>query len=338
MSGKKVRYVILPNDNIFNEKIMTRSFSVFRDMHRRLVDARPRRARMAGSLARGRSPSRPRGRATWTAKPARLSCSISIDLNYAILARMTPAQAVEFARAYPGLRVRRELILYQLRVSPALMPLSPAKLPSAGAMKMLTVRCFDAVTGGPIAAVDIVVVLSRRQGKGIKDVQTDQGGQFTTPLPAGQTRIDAVICTPLAGYWPAQVEGVAVSAEGQTTVDMALTPIAPDHRDALDVAISAAEPKDGRGVKIAIIDAGTSRAPGLNIVKGINTTGTEKADNWTDNGSGHGSHVAGIVSRVAPAAELFIYRVFEQGAAGASEFAIARAVRQAVEDGCDLVN
>ena len=76
MSGKKVRYVILPNDNIFNEKMVTSSFSVFRDMHRRLVDARPRRARMAGSLAGGVSPRRPRGRATWTAKPARLSCSI----------------------------------------------------------------------------------------------------------------------------------------------------------------------------------------------------------------------------------------------------------------------
>ena len=179
----------------------------------------------------------------------------SIDLNDAILARMTPAQAVEFTRTYPGLRVRRELILYQLRMSPALMPLSPAKLPSAGAMKMLTVRCFDAVTGGPVSGADIVVVLSRKQGKGIKDVQTDAGGQFTTPLPAGQTRIDAVICTPLAGYWPAQVEGVAVAAQGQTAVDVALPPIARDHRDALDIAISAAEPEDGKGVKIAIIDA-----------------------------------------------------------------------------------
>lgn len=36
--------------------------------------------------------------------------------------------------------------------------------------------------------------------------------------------------------------------------------------------------------------------------------------------------------------ELFAYRVFEKGDGGASEFSIARAIRQAVDDGCDIIN
>ena len=95
MSGKKVRYVILPNDNIFNEKMVTSSFSVFRDMHRRLVDARPRRARMAGSLAGGRVTEPAPGPRYMDSEAGKIELLNSIDLNEAILARMTPAQAVE---------------------------------------------------------------------------------------------------------------------------------------------------------------------------------------------------------------------------------------------------
>lgn len=340
MSRKNARYVIVPEDNVFNDSMETTSFRLFRAMHQRLF--RTSGARPAASVTQGAG----EGLAPATRPPLRLleteagriRLIDSIGENEATLASMTPEQARDLQRAYPSLRVRRELRLYPLRYGQTNIIRKQAKPAAFRSAKMLELQCVDAATGAPLAGASVVVVLDSRRGFGISDVETDAQGRYVTPLPAGQDQIDAVICQPLAGYWPGGAEDVAVRPDGATRITLSLMPITNDAQDSLDLMLAPAAPADGAGVKVAVIDTGVDPAQGLNLARGLNTTGTEPADEWLDNGTGHGTHVAGIIARVAPQVVLHSYRVFERGDGGASEFAIARAIRQAVDDGCDIIN
>ncbi|WGR57353.1 peptidase S8/S53 subtilisin kexin sedolisin [Paracoccus versutus] len=340
MSRKTARYVIVPDDNVFNDSMETTSFRLFRAMHRRLfraAGARPADSMAQGACEGSAPATRPRLRMLET-EVGRIRLLDSIGENEASLVSMTPEQARELQRAYPGLRVRRELRLYPLRYGRLNIIRKEAKPAAFRSAKELELRCVDAASGKPVAGASVVVVLDGRRGFGISDAVTDKDGRFRTPLPAGQARIDAVICQPLAGYWPGGAEDIPVKEEGVTGLELPLVPIAADFADGLDRMLAPAKKTDGRDVRVAIVDTGVDPAKGLNLERGLNTTGTEPADEWFDNGTGHGTHVAGIVARVAPGVVLHSYRVFEKGEGGASEFAIARAIRQAVEDGCDIVN
>ncbi len=340
MSRKTARYVIVPEDNVFNDTMETTSFQLFRSMHRQLF--RKSGARLAGSLAhgagQGSKPATRPGLRLMQTEAGRIRLIDSIGENEASLVSMTPEQARELQMAYPGLRVRRELKLYPLRFGQTNIISKQAKPSAFRSAKRLVLRCVDAVSGRPVPGASVVVVLDQRRGFGISDVETDADGIYRTPLPAGQSRIDAVICQPLAGYWPGGASDIPVPAEGATELTLKLSPIEDGFADGLERMLAQATPADGRGVKVAIVDTGVDPAQGLRLERGLNTTGTEPADEWYDNGTGHGTHVAGIVARLAPDAVLHSYRVFEKGDGGASEFAIARAIRQAVEDGCDIIN
>ena len=340
MSGKTRKYVIIPEDNIFNDGMETSSFRLFRSMHRRLFGARgPRIASRAaeGAEPGDLSPVRPPLRILET-EAGRIRLLDSIGEDEASLVRMTPEQAFVLQRAYPGLRIRPELRLYPLRFGQVNIIRQQAKPTAFRSDKELALRCVDADSGKPVAHAHLVIVLNRRRGFGISEVSTDADGWFRTALPAGQTRIDAIICAPLAGYWPGGLQDVEVAASGETRVELPVTPIVEDFPDALARMVAPAAKADGAGVKVAVIDTGVDPAPGLDLAGGLNTTGTEPADEWFGNGTGHGTHVAGIIARIAPKARLYAYLVFENGDGSASEFAIARAIRQAVEDGCDVIN
>lgn len=338
MTEKPRKYVILPEDNIFNDRMETSSFRLFRNMHERLF----RKAGLFRSLSHGSDegtdpPTRPRLRILNT-DAGRIRLIDSIGANEASLVSMTPDQAFTLQRIYPGLRVRPELHLVPLRYGLMNVIRRQAKPSAFRSARVLALRCVDKDTSKPVPDADVVVVLNEKKGFGIMNVRTDGDGWFRTPLPAGQTSIDAVICSPLAGYWPGGMQDVPVKEEGETEVTLTLVPIAEGFSDGLDRMLAPAKKSDGKGVKVAVIDTGVDPAEGLNIISGLNTTGTEPADEWFDNGTGHGTHVAGLIARVAPQAELHAYRVFEEGGGGASEFAIARAIRQAVDDGCDIIN
>ncbi len=336
MSRKTARYVIVPDDNVFNDSMETTSFRLFRAMHERLFTSSG--ARVAGGTGTGAaSAGRPRLRLLDT-EVGRIRLIDSIGENEASLVSMTPEQARELQRAYPGLRVRRELKLYPLRHDKMDMIRKQAKPSSFRSARSLDLRCVDGESGQPLAGVPVVVVLDARRGFGISDLVTDQDGRLHTPLPAGQTKIDAVICQPQAGYWPGGAADVAVKPEGPTELTVSLVAIREDFADSLDRMVAPARAGDGEGVRVAIIDTGVDPADGLRLGPGLNTTGSEPPEEWQDNGTGHGTHVAGIVARVAPEVVLHSYRVFEAGDGGASEFAIARAIRQAVDDGCDIIN
>jgi subtilisin len=85
------------------------------------------------------------------------------------------------------------------------------------------------------------------------------------------------------------------------------------------------------------------------VAGGENTVPGESAAEYGDNGTdGHGTHVAGIIAArgappkgirgVAPGVTLRSYRVFGQGAANATNYAIAKAIDAGVSQRCDLLN
>jgi subtilisin len=85
--------------------------------------------------------------------------------------------------------------------------------------------------------------------------------------------------------------------------------------------------------------------PSLEVKRGLNTTAAESGRRFRDE-DGHGSHVAGVIASAAAswrrgeasAVELHAYRIFESGDPYASSFAIAAAIKDAANQGCDLVN
>jgi minor extracellular protease Epr len=135
MSKKKQRYVIVPDDNVFNDTMETTSFKVFKNMHRQLYGTADASFRMAafshGTEAGIVPPTRPNARFMET-EAGRLQLLDSIDLNEATLVSMTPGQAATFARAYPGLRVRPEVILYPLRFGSSNLVRAPARRRPSG--------------------------------------------------------------------------------------------------------------------------------------------------------------------------------------------------------------
>ncbi|HVL03618.1 MAG TPA: S8 family serine peptidase, partial [Acidimicrobiales bacterium] len=121
-----------------------------------------------------------------------------------------------------------------------------------------------------------------------------------------------------------------------------------DYVDGLRHYYRGAPDDAGSGVTVGVVDTGVGEHPDLVIAGGANTVVGEDPADYGDNGHGHGTHVAGIVAAaghpptgirgVAPGVTLRSYRVFGQGSGQASSFAIAKAVDQAVADGCDLLN
>jgi len=92
---------------------------------------------------------------------------------------------------------------------------------------------------------------------------------------------------------------------------------------------------DGTGVRVAVIDSGVDAEH-----TGFHGKVTQQV--WHRHGSplsedDHGTHVAGTIHMMAPEAEIYDYRVF--GDEGTSvNLAIYRSIRQAVDDGCDVIN
>ncbi len=98
----------------------------------------------------------------------------------------------------------------------------------------------------------------------------------------------------------------------------------------------------GTDVKVGIVDVGinlthpslqTKAASGFDYVDGDAIANDEPGGA----ASGHGTFVAGVVNLVAPDAQLIAYRVLDTAGSG-DGFSVAKAILQAVSDGCRVIN
>jgi subtilisin family serine protease len=92
----------------------------------------------------------------------------------------------------------------------------------------------------------------------------------------------------------------------------------------------------GQGIKVAVIDSGVDKDhPAFN--------GMVKKTKWFRKGlslaeDDHGTHVAGTIHFMAPDAELYDYRVFGVTGKYSVTESIRRAILEAVDDGCHVIN
>lgn len=93
---------------------------------------------------------------------------------------------------------------------------------------------------------------------------------------------------------------------------------------------------DGRNVRVAVIDSGIDKNhpgfDGLVVKQEWYRLGTPLADD------DHGTHVAGTIHFMAPKAAIYDYRVFGDQGKHHGDIAISMAIRQAVYDGCHIIN
>jgi subtilisin family serine protease len=257
-----------------------------------------------------------------------------------VLVSMKEEERVHLLRTNAGLRiVPVELLdplwLRRIKLRPALGVL-------AGPKRLLEVTVTDAVSGAPLRGVEVVGFTDRSNRVGVLN-KTGANGVAKLLLPGAAGVLDAVEAHVPKGYWPSYATKVD-PASG--TLSLSCTPIDLSIEDIRgDFGFQGAM-TDGEGVKVGVVDSGVSAHPDLRF-KGVNVVRGEGPKDCADV-LGHGTHVAGIIAGrarpgtgvrgVAPGVDLRVYRVFAKGQEQALSFNIAKGIRQAVDDGCDLIN
>ena len=288
----------------------------------------------------------------------------SLHEDGAKLVEMSADTAQDLLASQPGLRIV-PVIYYQLarlrhEVESTLKAASAKAAKAAVIAKAAAVAAAKAVPrtakvvvtitsagdGSPVRAATVVAFTDFANKVGAQGVTNPQG-VVKLALGTGAT-IERLYVYPKKGFWGALRQNV--SARGGIAV--ALTPVALDFTDALRKYYGKSPDGAGTGVTVGVVDTGVGPHPDLTVDGGLNcVTGETDPNDYGDNGEGHGSHVGGIIAAhgtppqglrgLAPGVKLRSYRVFgkgAEGAKGASSYDIARAIDQAMTDGCDLIN
>lgn len=177
---------------------------------------------------------------------------------------------------------------------------------------------------------------------------TDAQGVCTLRIPLGKAARVEVTAAPVHSYWTC-LESVKIADAKESMLVMSVEELRPQWLYAFEDYFSADHDGGGEGVRVAVIDTGVERDhPFVKVKDGASFCHGEPTNlDWNDT-VGHGTMVAGVIAAqgdgqttvrgLAPNAEIYAYRVFARGAEKADEAAVAQAIRQAVKDGCHLIN
>lgn len=252
------------------------------------------------------------------------------------LVEMSMEVANELKANQPGLRIIPEKTFAPLRVRYEVA----GSVPAAVAIPWV-VRVSDA-TGRPVGGARVVAFTTFANRTGAQ-ADTDPAGMVQLNL-GGAACVDRLYVYAHHTYWGAFQEQVPTAAPW----DVSLHPVNLAYLDCVRRLYGTGRPQDGAGVVVGVVDTGVGDHPDLTVAGGANTVLGENPADYTDNGDPHGTHVAGIIASrgvpptglggIAPGVTLRSYRVFGRNAPGATNYAIMKAISQAVADGCHLVN
>jgi subtilisin len=215
---------------------------------------------------------------------------------------------------------------------------------SPAAVKKLLVTVRNAATGSPVAGVAVVGFTDFDARTGTSGTTSSTGKvTLTVTGTASYERVYAQHDHP--GLW--SFLGKNVPTNGALTIDLdPLDLTATDslrHSHTVGATLTA-----GAGVRVGIIDSGVDSAhPDLAVAGGLGCVPGSPENQFGPSGS-HGTHVAGIIAGrgaaptgmrgIAPGADIFSYRVFDDTPNSGSSFGLVKAIRRGVQDGCDLLN
>lgn len=253
------------------------------------------------------------------------------------------AQTALALRAYePAVRLI-PVVYYAAAVAPRPMPTAPPVTAGSRVAVTIALRVLSRGDGRPVAGATVIAFTDFVRRIGVQ-AETNANGDAYLALGAASARLERLYVYPRSGFWGALRHDATVA----TGTEIDLEPLDLGYVDALRHFYGHAPDEAGRDVRVGVIDTGVAAHPDLEIEGGENTVTGEDARDHGDNGEGHGTHVAGIITArgrppvglrgLAPAVALRSYRVFAHGSPFASNFAIAKAIDRAVADGCDLIN
>ncbi|WP_158799924.1 S8 family serine peptidase [Pedobacter sp. L105] len=259
----------------------------------------------------------------------------SIHDEGAKLIRISKEELPTFRFSYPGLRIIPEKFY-----RPAVCSKEKIKIQVQTKQTRLStplcIKVTDQKNQG-IADISVVVFTDFFSGKGASGI-TDKNGVVNLKMNSMQA--ERIYIYPDHSYWGYFKKNIKLNSNMQ----IKLQPIALNYKDALRYFYDTAKlPPINHKVKIGVIDTGIGPHKDLKVSGGKNLVRGENEADYYDNGEGHGTHVGGIISAagniygVAAGAEIMSYRVFPKGE-GASNFDIMKAINQAIEDQCDLLN
>ncbi len=265
----------------------------------------------------------------------------SASENGVKLVESTPEMIAALRFERPGLRAVREVFYRPAnRIIEIRHRLAS---PATRSARQLTVTVRNAKTRQPIGGVVILGFTDFAAGIGV-EAKTRSNGQATLRT-SGATRFERLYAQhDLPGLWSFLKKNV--QASGELTIDLAPLDLA--RVDSLRHFHAVGGPEAGAGVRVGVIDSGVDTAhPDLQVAGGLGCVPGSPEREFDASGS-HGTHVAGIIagrgaaptgmSGVAPAAQVFSYRVFDETANSGSSFGLVKAIRQGIVDGCDLLN
>lgn len=256
------------------------------------------------------------------------------------LVESTPESILALRERQPNLKVV-EVVYFQRQVIPPKTVSSKAAAATALKIKLTVVSKGDKK---PVPGAKVVAFTDFANRQGAQGT-TNNKGEVNLALGSMSKKIQRLYVFPRVNFWGLLKKNVTLTSGMQ----IGLNPIDLSFSDGLRHFYGNSPDNIGHGVKVAVIDDGVDlNHPDLRVSGGLNTVLDEQPNDFGDNGGGHGTHVAGIISArgvpptgirgLAPEVELRSYRVFGQNSDSASNFAIAKAIDRAVEDGCDLIN
>ncbi|MFF4347885.1 S8 family serine peptidase [Streptomyces sp. NPDC001530] len=217
----------------------------------------------------------------------------------------------------------------------------PTPIPLSGSRTTLEMKVLDVATGRPVPGARVTLFEEVLHAIGDTGV-SDNSGQLSLRVSKVPLKVERLFVEPpRTGYWGRYLENFVINSPAY---QIQLDPVATTHVDAARRAYQPAL-TSGAGVRVAVVDHGID-AEAVPVVAGKNLVRGEPEEEYGDDGTGHGTHVAGVIANsqsgalagIAPAAEIFSYRVFGAQSEEATSFEVLMAVVAAVQNGCHLVN